>query len=229
MAFAYVLVSFSASVVKSPNFSALADKVANGEVSFLPVTVISAILLFILREILEAIKKKRESKRKLFAYKSLLAEELELNLWAQRQLLGIINEIEEQEKDHPDAKYTLVIKETGKEYIQGRDGDQFIFGCPIPPVQDKYYEVFISNIAELDEKLFDLAQSSYEEVRNMAHVRNGLIEGLLADQNDEPYPHDIRKSGFFHYAKNELPDTFDAMNALYVECTGKQLKNFRLR
>ncbi len=63
----------------------------------------------------------------------------------------------------------------------------------------------------------------------MAHVRNGLIEGLLADQNDEPYPHDIRKSGFFHYAKNELPDTFDAMNALYVECTGKQLKNFRLR
>lgn len=229
MAIAFVLVSFAIEIVQSPSFSDLAGEVASGEVSLLPVTVISAILLFLLREILESVKKKKESKRKLFAYKALLAEELELNFWTQRQLLSIVNDIEKQEEDHPNAEYTIVMKETGKEYIQGRDGDFFFFGCPIPPVQEKYYERFISSIAELDEKLFFLAQSSYEEVRNMAHVRNGLIEGLLAEQNNEPYPHDIRESGFFHYAKNELPDTYEAMNALYEECTGEQLKTFRLR
>ena len=229
MAFAHILFSFSLKVTSSPSFSELADKVVSGDVSLLPVTVVVAILLFIVKESLEFFKKRRESKRKLFAYKSLLSRELELNLWTYKRLLMIVTNIESQEEKHPNAHYTLLIKESGQEYIHGYDGDDLIESCPIPIVHDKYYEKFIANIAELDSHLFNLARSSYEEVRNMAHVRSGLIKGLLAEENNEPFPHDIRKSGFLDYAKSELKDTFTAMNALYKECTGSELQQHRLR
>lgn len=229
MAFSYILFSFSLEVISSPSFSMLADKVVNGDVSLLPVTVVVAILLFIVKEVLEFFKKRRESKRKLFAYKSLISEELEVNLWAHKRLLMIVTDIESQKEDYPNASYKLLIKECGQEYIHGYDGDDLIKSCPIPMVHEKYYEKFISSIAELDSNLFNLTQSSYEEVRNMAHVRSSLIKGLLAEENDEPFPHDIRKSGFVDYAKSELADTFTAMNALYKELTGNELQQHRLR
>jgi hypothetical protein len=96
-------------------------------------------------------------------------------------------------------------------------------------VHDKYYEKLISSIAELDANLFHLAQNSYEEVRNMAHVRLGLIKGLCAQENDELFPHDIRKSGFLDWAKDELNEAYTAMNSLYKECKGKELTEHRLR
>ncbi|AWF80459.1 hypothetical protein BTJ40_06325 [Microbulbifer sp. A4B17] len=229
MAFAYVLLSFSLEVTSSQGFPKLADKVVRGEISLLPVTVIVAILLFIVKEVLELFKKGRESKRKLFAYMSLISEELELNLWALKRLLKIVTDIENQEEDHPNANYTLLIKESGQEYIHGYDGDDLIESCSIPIVHDKYYEKFIASIAELDANLFNLAQWSYEEVRNMGHVRTGLIKALLAEENNEPFPHDLRKSGFLDYAKSELADTFTAMNALYKECTGNELQQHRIR
>lgn len=229
MVFAYVLLTFSIKITNSPYFSVLAEKVAKGEVSILPITVVTAIILFFSKEVLEFYKKGKENKRKLFAYKALLAEELELNLWAQKRLLSIVTDIEGQEEEYPNAKYTLLVKESGQEYIHGYDGEDLIESFPIPIVHEKYYEKFISNIAELDADLFNLAQSSYEEVRNMAHVRNGLIKGLLAEENNEPFPHDIRKSGFLDYAQRELKDAYSAMNMLYKECAGKELTVHRLR
>ncbi|MGE6790623.1 hypothetical protein ACQKFS_01140 [Pseudomonas guineae] len=178
---------------------------------------------------LDVFKKKSEKKRKIFAYKSLLAEELELNLWAKKRLLSIVTTIEEQEAEHPNAKYKLIKKEAGQEYIHGYDAGNLIESCPIPIVHDKYYEKLISSIAELDANLFHLAQNSYEEVRNMAHVRLGLIKGLCAEENDEPFPHDIRKSGFLDWAKDELNEAYTAMNSLYKECKGKELTEHRLR
>ncbi|WP_157209796.1 hypothetical protein [Marinimicrobium agarilyticum] len=229
LAFAYIIFSFSLEVVSSPKFSSLADKVASGKANILPATVIVAILLFIVKEVLEFFKKNRESRRKLFAYKSLISEELEFNLWSYKRLVGIVNDIEAQEEDHPNARYTLLIKESGKEYIHGYDGDELLESSLIPVVHDKCYEKFISGIAELDANLFNLAQSSYEGVRTMAHVRGGLIKGLLAEKNNEPFPHDIRKSGFLDYAKRELERTYNPMNKLYKECTGNELQEHRVR
>lgn len=229
IAFTYILFSFSLKVVSSSNFSILANKIANEGVGLLPVTVIAAILLFIIKETLEFFKKHRETKRKLFAYKSLISEELELNFWAQKSLLRIITDIRTQKEEYPNARYLLLLKESGREYIHGYDNDNLIESCPVPIVYDKCYEKFISSIAELDANLFNVAQSSYEEIRNMAHVRSGLVKGLLAEENNEPFPHDIRKSGFLDYANDELVVTYEAMNTLYKECTGNELQKHRLR
>jgi len=229
LVFSYILLSFSIKITTSANFSLLADRVAKGEISILPATVIVAIFLFFLRELFDSFKNKKEKKRKLFAYKSLISEELKLNYWAQKSLLSIISDIEEQEEKYPEAKYTILVKELDHEYIHGYDGDTLIESRPIPIVHEKQYERLISNIAEQDATLFNLVQNSYNEIRNMAHVRNGLIKGLLAEEYNEPFPHDIRNSGFLDYAKTELIDTYQAMNLLYKECTGKELTEHRLR
>jgi hypothetical protein len=225
----YMFLALSYKVVESPSFNALAERISSGNISILPTTVVFAIILFIVKEILELKKRRAESKRKLFAYKSLIAEELELNLWAKKRLLSIITDIENQEKDYPKAKYMLSVKESGQEYIHGYDGGYLIESRPIPAIYDKYYEKFIASIAELDANLFHIAQSSYEEIRNMEHVRNGLIKGLCAEENDEPFPHDIRQSGFLDYAQSELNGTYDAMNVLYKECKGIELNEHRIR
>jgi hypothetical protein len=225
----YITLCFTLHLTTSPDFSILADKVLKGEVEFIPITVIAAILIFIAKEISDFLKKRRESKRKIFAYKSLISEEIELNLWTHKRLTNIIQNIEDQKKEHPNANYKILIKESGNEYIHGYDGEKLIESCLIPIIHDKYYEKLISNIAELDANLFNLAQSSYQEVRNMAHVRSSLIKSLLAEENNEPFPHDISENGFLEYAKQELVDTYDAMNALYKECTGNELQEFRLR
>ena len=229
MIIGYVLLSFGIEVTKSPYFSTLAEKAAKGEIDLLPITVVVAISLFIVRETLDYYRKSKEAGRKREAYKLLISEELELNLWAQKRIHSIVTDIEDEEGNYPNASYTLTVKESGKEYIQGNEDGKLIFGCPVPVVHDRYYEKLISHIAELDAAFFKLSQSCYEEVRNLAHVRSGLIEALLAEENNEPYPHDIRKSGFLDYAKNELPMIYDAMNALYRECAGKELTEARLR
>ncbi|HHQ6565617.1 TPA: hypothetical protein ACSTJX_000413 [Serratia fonticola] len=53
----------------------------NENSSFLPITVIFAIGLFILKEVVEFIKKHKANNRKVFAMKRLFSRECEKNLW----------------------------------------------------------------------------------------------------------------------------------------------------
>jgi hypothetical protein len=61
--------------------------------SILPVTVVAAITLFVLKEVLEFIKRWRADRRKGQAYRKVLARECELNLWAQWRLKETLREI----------------------------------------------------------------------------------------------------------------------------------------
>ncbi|MEN8636777.1 hypothetical protein ABFV74_13805 [Pseudoalteromonas distincta] len=61
----------------------------------LPITVIFAISLFIIKESLELVRKSRAKKRKLLAFKAVLKEELELNLWTWKKFKSSLNRIRE--------------------------------------------------------------------------------------------------------------------------------------
>jgi hypothetical protein len=207
----------------------LAEEIMTNDENLLPLGVLAAIGIFITREILDFVKQDKARKRKVRAFKSLLAEELELNHWAYKKLLEIITKIGEDLKDNPEATYKIQFREMGNEYIRGHDGEKIIFDAPLVVVRQKYYDQLITDIAALDVDLFNVVQDAYEEVRNMAHVREGLLRSLMAKDFDEPFPHDMRCNGFLEYANRELKDAFQAMEKLYVYCTGKEFTSFRVR
>jgi hypothetical protein len=194
--------------------------------SLLPLGVLVAIGIFIAREILDCIKENNARKRKVRAFKYLLTEELELNHWAYKSLRRIVKMIEE---DTPGATYEIEFREKGNEYICGHDGEEVFVDSPLVVISQKYYDKLITEIAVIDVNLFNVVQDTYEEIRNMAHVRKGLVGRLMAKDFDKTSTDNIQSDGFLDYALKELDDAFESMKNLYMYCTEKELESFRVR
>tara|TARA_R110001599_G_scaffold305926_4_gene512349 strand:- start:570 stop:794 length:225 start_codon:yes stop_codon:yes gene_type:complete len=65
----------------------------------IPITVISAISLFVIKEITEVIRKRNASQRKISAIKCLLAEEIEINYWAWKNLVSLAKTVKSSLKE----------------------------------------------------------------------------------------------------------------------------------
>jgi len=175
-----------------------------------------------LKEVLELYKKSKDKKRKLFAYKSLIAEELEQNLCTYKSLTSIIKAIEACEKNNTNINYTLKVDRNEINRIEAFDDEEIFWRIRIPIVHDKYYDNFIANIAELDEEMFSLSRVSYEKIKDMKHLIELFITNVSTESNEEPSMEDL-----IGFAKTTLTDTYEAMNVLYKNCTGKELKYHR--
>jgi hypothetical protein len=62
----------------------------------LPVTVIAAIALFALKEVLETIRRRQADARRGQAFRTLLARECEINHWVQKSLLSTLKSIDNE-------------------------------------------------------------------------------------------------------------------------------------
>lgn len=196
--------------------------------SYLPATVVAAIVIFLIKELLELRRRKKERERKLNAIKLLLAEELEKNHWAHRSFFSALSRLQESNEDFPDAQFRLYVSRNGTEHLRmKKDPDEeFESGQWIPKFHDEQYKKLLPMLAELDENLFKKINVAYGELAELTHYRDTLI-GFLAGEDPGPGL-DLTKE-FLADMADEKADYFNKLNSAYKAIRGKDLKEWRLR
>ncbi len=128
---------------------------------YLSATAVVAILLFLVKEFLEILRRRSEKNRKINAIKILLAEELEKNYWALVSIFRVLNTLKEAFQLYPRAVFWLHIARDGAEHFRMKEEpeDKYSFGCPIPKYHTVMYERLLPTLAELDKSLFEVVKN----------------------------------------------------------------------
>lgn len=197
---------------------------------FVPVTVISAVALFIVKELVEVVRRFRADRRRIMAMKMLLAEEIEQNHWTYNILKRTLQVIGDILRDYPNPSFRIVRTQSGRELFRYRhdaeDDAGFESGHPLPAVRQEQYERLVLDIASMDKQLFSLARTAYDAIKEMEHVRSSLVDML--DRVD-PEISDGFFESFLAYADDELNDTYEEMKPFYFHIAGKELTENRMR
>lgn len=229
LALGYFLLEFAIAVFHSGAVQAYIQKLISGEADLLPIPVFMALVLFVAREVLDSIKKRRAEMHKLNAYKQLIAEELELNYGAYLSLNGIFSELEENKEKWDGGIYEAKFKEAGNLYVHVTHNDRLVMASHARKPSMVQHDKLLVNVAELDINFYEKIRCGYSQVIELHHLYDSLIKGLKASDFDEPFPHTITESGFLGYALNECERIYSELNELYLFCTGRKLGNGRLR
>ena len=186
--------------------------------SILPVSVLAAVVLFIVKEIVEFFKRSSERKRKISAYKILLSEELEKNLWTLNYLISVCHAIGDEHFTGISYRRTSSGAEQVAVHV-GREGD---YG-PLWNVYSSVFDKAVVDLAVIDKKLFEKSKTTYECLAEARHIRNSIIricEDELLHEYVETFP---------EYGLGVLREAVNAIDILYVECVGKKLDRPKLR
>lgn len=185
---------------------------------FLPITVVCAVLIFVLKETLDVFKKKTERQRKISAYKHLILEELRKNAWSVKHLKGVMSELAD-----PELKSVEISKlSSGGLKIAIRSEGSW-GSSPLWPIHTSVFEKIFIGLAETDAEIFSAVSQAYEELAEVKHVRDSLIE--FSENPDHPGGWEI----FAEYGKDVIKDCEAAMTKLCTQITGKPLEGFKLR
>lgn len=194
---------------------------------YLPITVTAAIVLFVVKEVLEIRRKRQERMRKTNAAKLLLSQELEKNHWALVTFFRILTEIKEAEINAPRAVFRLHIARNGSEHFRMKEEpeDESESGLWIATFQTSSYEKHLVTLAEYDQALYKVVNETYEEIFELIHYRETLTS-FLAGETDVPADMTRR---FLSDMAAEKDDYYNALNKSYRAFTGNDLKELRLR
>jgi hypothetical protein len=185
-----------------------------------PITVVAAIVLFLIKEAVEYLRRKRSDGRKRLAIKTLLAQECERNHWTLKSLRRCLDSIEDKTETR---SYELARDANQSPLFRVIDGGGSA-SWPIPRVYRDAADKFIMDSALLDKSIFSKLLPTFDAVAELEHVRNSLMHQL---QSQEDEVGDI--VSFAQYARETLDDVYSSLNELYSECTEETLKKFRLR
>lgn len=186
--------------------------------SILPATVIAAIGLFTLKEIIEYCKRRKERSRKVTAYKQLLLEELRKNAWTVSTLKEMCELI-----DNPGL--------TGISYHKTSAGSERIHfhikklseSSVLWPVHTSVFEKLYVGLAEIDADLFKATSELYEKLAEVKHVRDHFIN-FSEDDEIKPFI-----KGLHSYGIDRIKECEVAMDVLCRRLTGEALSGHKLR
>ncbi|EKM26100.1 hypothetical protein VCHENC03_5374 [Vibrio sp. HENC-03] len=187
----------------------------------LPITVVSAIVLFVLKELLESHKKSKAKKRKLSALKSVLKEELELNLWVWKQFEALLTNVQNAGEG---GKYTHLVSPSGTERFELVTAEGHGMGQAFPKVVTEMHSKLVIDVAEMDADMYQKLITSFKALSELQHLRNGIVDFIHDSRMGDHYV-----EGFTEYALEELAPIYDHLDVLYQYCTGKKLKEHRMR
>lgn len=185
---------------------------------FLPITVVCAVLIFLLKEILDVFKKKTERQRKISAYKLLILEELRKNAWSVKHLKGVMSELSD-----PDLKSVKISKLSSGGLKIAIHTEGSWGSSPLWPIHTSVFEKIFIGLAETDAEIFSAVSQAYEDLAEVKHVRDSLIE--FSESPDHPGGWE----SFAEYGEDVIKDCEAAMNKLCTQITGKPLEGFKLR
>lgn len=192
----------------------------------LPATVIAGVLLFLLKEGIEAVRRWRANSRKREAFRLLLARECELNHWAMTKLKEALTSIQEHFSIGVSFEYRIDRHSSGHiSFVQLYDDGSLHSSRPLPDASTDVMKQTMLEIAALDRQLFKSVEAAYDSAISLRHVRESLIRQVESDDEFE--------AAFFEsfppYGLSELSDIQVDIGELYLQCTGEELTQFRVR
>lgn len=193
---------------------------------WLPITVWAAIILFVLKEVVEWKRRRAADLRKVRALKRVVARECELNFSAMTGLTETLNDMQEVGVN-VDAKRVSVMKDARGDFlVQLRRRDGCGSGYVLRLIQRETILKHLVEIASLDENFYSLCETAVSELAEAEHVHSSLVYGP-----PEYFPSSPENyyEGVIDYGLKELKDSVCALKALYLSCTGTELTKGRLR
>ena len=185
----------------------------------LPITVIFAVALFLIKEALELVRKSKGKKRKLSAFKAVLKEELELNLWTWKKFESLLNRIREVGQK---GNYSYFTSPAGTERFEVLDADGYGIGQVFPNVEMEFHSKLLIDVAEVDAEMYQKLIASYKALSELQHLRNRIVDFI----------HESKDSDVDHFTSTTLQDLaplYNELDALYQYCTGNKLTEHRMR
>ncbi|RUO29542.1 hypothetical protein [Aliidiomarina soli] len=188
-----------------------------------PITVIAAISLFLIKEMVELYRRIMADKRKSSAIKRLLSSEIEKNNWVIKSLRRHLRSV--QDGWH-ESEFVVVSTHQSGYRIEEKRNDGGSGYSPLFQVSTTVFDKVVFELPVLDEALFKLAENAYESLAEVKHVSNSLVEHIT--NKDDHIAHDFM-AGFCEYALEEIDEAYEHLSILYKKCTGKELKSHKLR
>ena len=178
------------------------------------ITVVSAIVLFVIKEILDFIKIRRSDGRKRVAIRTLITKECEVNYDITRAIEDILrhiktwissNDINVKVEKLVDGRSNIVIKMENRyfSYVMSKSHKDIL-------------EKNLLDIAVLDKILFEKSAKAYENL--------GYLDSIISDMCDIPTYGKENVRVFILETHEQLAEIQDVISDLYRECTGKELK-----
>ena len=194
----------------------------------IPFTVLSALIIFIAKELLEFIRKYKSERRKKESERLILEHEIQLYHWAIRTFFRLLKELTEIFNEFPQAEYRLHIAYDGSEHLRlKREPKETIeSGQSIPPFVNEQFKRMLPTIAELDKTMFKLLQEAYSKLAELEHFRKTVVEFLAGG---DTMPEDGTREFFIPKLSQEESDYYNPLNKAYQKLTGKPLKYWKLR
>ena len=195
--------------------------------AIIPVTVFAAIVLFLMKEILELVKKYRADRRKMKALRTIFARECELNHWTIKRVRDIVNTIRDETARNNKTRFYTVFSKSGDVFFcYARPGTDYHGGSSLAESHRDVMMKYALDVATLEGHLFLLLEKAIEAANELEYLRRSIIAFLDPDNTqDRKYFFD----GFIEYALDELDGIYKDISALYVECTGCSLERHRVR
>jgi hypothetical protein len=184
----------------------------------LPTTVVAAVLLFVLRELLEVLRARRVGHRRRIALRTLLARECELNDRTIRRLRSDIQDAEDNRRV-PGAALSIAVGRNGQPTYRRETPGGGVRQSAIPQIRKTTLEAHLLEIATLDSRLFAVADEAFGAISSIDHLRDGFIYRVTYD------PEELAE--FCVAAIGELDAAFVSLSKLYGACAGKMLESRR--
>jgi hypothetical protein len=195
--------------------------------SWLPATALVAVIIFVVKELLEVWRRYSSESRKLKAIKELLARECELNHWAIRSLRSIADELNAVADLDSVEAFSIEYAKSGRIYACiDSEAEGNYSKTAIPVIHKEQLTKHLLEVATLDKALFGLVEPALTAVAKLEHVRESLLYHGSSEEGDMARSH---AQGFSEYATKEIEDARLAIFALYRACTGRELSDIRLR
>jgi hypothetical protein len=189
----------------------------------LPVTALVAISIFIIKEIVEAIRRKNADRRKLGAIKLTVAEELQRNAFCHRTLVKLLARMVDESAN--EINWSSAKDVEGKVYVLASYKDGSLASRTwLPKTSSLTYQKIYLEAAALDKNLFDTLSKAYDCVSEMEHIRGSMLD-YISDREDF-FPGLVE---FARWAIESLEDIEAGMQEAHLFCAGNREIPIKLR
>ncbi len=193
------------------------------ETSLLPITVIVAITIFLVKEGLEQWRKHQGVQHQILAIKLMLADEIERNNYTLNTLRRTLIKIKDGNEK---CEVSLGSTSSGSLRIEFKESaDDFGTSWPVPNISRTVFNKTFVQLASLNIELFNEAKNAYESISEIEHVRNSLIDNI----DEKEWHPDGFLVAFSEYGIEELVNAYINLSKLYKACTGNELEKNKLR
>ena len=154
--------------------------------TILPVAALIAVLLFILKESIEWIRRHNADGRKKKALRLILARECERNHWSINSIRGVLETIKEKLTEEPPPTFRFIFPKSGKTLFRVvYPGDEMTEGSALAETYQDIFNKYLLDVATLDKTLYEDLQRACDAIAEVEHVRQSLIYYVNPEIEDD--------------------------------------------